>query len=56
MKGIEDGNKVIMEGVKDFHLDHISIQVQCFRWGEGRDRSYTGVAYGRVLNINHRGR
>ncbi|MGI6730361.1 MAG: DNA-3-methyladenine glycosylase family protein [Anaerovoracaceae bacterium] len=55
MKGIEDGNKVIMEGVKDFHLDHIFDSGQCFRWEKEEDGSYTGVAYGRVLNINHRG-
>jgi N-glycosylase/DNA lyase len=53
IKGIEEGNKVIMEGVQDFHPDHVFDSGQCFRWVKETDGSYTGVAYGRILNVNY---
>ena len=42
---------VIIEGVKDFHLDHTFDNGQCFRWEKEPDGSYTGVAFGKVINI-----
>lgn len=52
IRGIEEENKVIIEGVRDFHLDHIFDSGQCFRWWKEEDGSYTGVAFEKVLNIN----
>ncbi|MDD3169145.1 MAG: DNA glycosylase [Eubacteriales bacterium] len=47
----EEKNRVIIEGVKDFHLDHTFDNGQCFRWHREEDGSYTGVAFGRAANI-----
>ncbi len=52
MKITEDKNKVILCGVNDFHLDHTFDNGQCFRWNKEEDGSYTGVAFGKVTNIN----
>ncbi|HVI43092.1 MAG TPA: DNA glycosylase [Anaerovoracaceae bacterium] len=53
MKITEEYNRVIIDGVKDFHLDHTFDNGQCFRWNKEEDGSYTGVAFGRVANINY---
>ncbi|MGE4282136.1 MAG: DNA-3-methyladenine glycosylase [Clostridia bacterium] len=47
----EDEQQVIVEGVKDFNLSHIFECGQCFRWNKEEDGSYTGVAFGKVINI-----
>lgn len=43
--------KYIVEKVKDFNLDHIFDCGQCFRWERQKDGSYTGIAFGRVVNL-----
>lgn len=51
---ISEGNKrIIIHEIKDFHLDHIFDNGQCFRWSKETDGSYTGVAFGKVVNINY---
>lgn len=55
MKASSDGQNVIVEGVKDFHLDHTFDNGQCFRWEKESDGSYTGVAFGKAINISERG-
>lgn len=47
----EEKNRVIIEGVKDFHLDHTFDNGQCFRWNREEDGSYTGVVFGRAVNM-----
>ena len=42
-----------IEGVRDFHLDHIFDCGQCFRWERNEDGSYTGIAFGRVAKIDY---
>lgn len=48
---IEDNDKVIIEGNKDFDPVHIFECGQCFRWNKEYDGSFTGVAFERVLNV-----
>jgi len=43
--------KYIYKGIKDFDLDHIFDCGQCFRWTRQEDGSYTGIAFGRVVNM-----
>ena len=43
--------KYIYEGIRDFNLDHIFDCGQCFRWSRQDDGSYTGIAFGRVVNM-----
>lgn len=50
---IEKNNRVIIEGVKDFHLDHTFDNGQCFRWHREENGSYTGVAFGKSANIDY---
>lgn len=45
------GNSVVIDGVSDFDVTHTFDCGQCFRWEVQSDGSYTGVAYGRVVNI-----
>ncbi len=52
MKIKEENNKIILEGIKDFHLDHTFDNGQCFRWNKEEDGSYTGIAFGRAINIS----
>lgn len=42
---------VIIENVKDFVPEHIFECGQCFRWEKETDGSYTGIAYGHVINV-----
>jgi N-glycosylase/DNA lyase len=51
MKINEVENGLILEGVSDFDARHIFECGQCFRWKKEEDGSYTGIAYGRVLNV-----
>lgn len=47
-------SKVILDKVEDFDLAQIFECGQCFRWSKEPDGSYTGVAYGRVLNLSQK--
>lgn len=44
-------NGLILENVYDFSAKHIFECGQCFRWKPENDGSYTGVAFGRVINV-----
>ena len=49
IKEIENG--LILEDVSDFDAKHIFECGQCFRWTKEEDGSYTGIAFGKVLNV-----
>ena len=48
----EKNNSIIIDGIRDFQSDHIFDNGQCFRWNREADGSYTGIAYGKALNIS----
>ena len=51
-KNIEAFNEgIIINGVKNFELDHIFECGQCFRWNKQPNGNYIGVAYGKVIEI-----
>lgn len=51
-KGIkEEKNSVLVYGLRDFELKDIFECGQCFRWNPEEDGSYSGVAFGRAVNI-----
>lgn len=52
---IEKEDRVILEGLSDFEPVHIFECGQCFRWNREEDGSYTGVAYGKLLNVKREG-
>jgi len=54
MKTTAENNRIIIEGIEDFHLDHTFDNGQCFRWNREDDGSYTGVAFGRAVNIDYK--
>lgn len=47
----EEEDKVILKGMEHFEPKHIFECGQCFRWDSEADGSYTGVAFGRILNV-----
>ena len=47
-------SKVILDEVCDFDLKQTFECGQCFRWNKELDGSYTGVAYGKVINISQK--
>lgn len=47
--------KLIIENFKDFEPRHIFDCGQSFRWYAEEDGSYTGIAYGKVLNVKKDG-
>lgn len=51
-KIVENEGSVIVKNIRDFNLIHIFECGQSFRWYPEDDKSYTGVAQGRVLNIS----
>lgn len=51
MKITETENGLILENVRDFDAKHIFECGQCFRWAKEEDGSYTGTAFGKVLNV-----
>ncbi len=51
MKVIEVDNGLVLEDVGDFDARHIFECGQCFRWIKEGDGSYTGVAFGKVINV-----
>lgn len=46
-----DKNAVIITNLEHFHPEHTFLCGQCFRWEQEPDGSFTGVAYGKVVNI-----
>ncbi len=48
-------DKVIIQNVEHFEPKHIFECGQCFRWDREEDGSYTGVAYGKILNVKKDG-
>ncbi len=46
---VESGIRI--EGIKDFDLEQIFECGQCFRWNREDDGSYTGVAFGKIVNM-----
>ena len=48
----EKNNSIIIDGIRDFQSDHIFDNGQCFRWNREADGSYTGIAYGKPINIS----
>ncbi|MEG0292298.1 MAG: DNA glycosylase [Anaerovoracaceae bacterium] len=44
-------SKIILEDVRDFNPEHIFECGQCFRWNKESDGSYTGAAFGKVINV-----
>lgn len=55
LKIYEDLKGISVEGVKDFDPVHTFTCGQCFRWLPEEDKSFTGVAKGRVANIGYNG-
>lgn len=49
----EDKNTVTVYGVRDFELKDIFECGQCFRWNAEEDGSYSGVAFGRAVNLSY---
>lgn len=45
-------DSVIVHKIRDFNVEHTFECGQCFRWLRQDDGSYTGVAKGKVLNVN----
>jgi len=52
---LEEQGKVVIKDIKDFEPKHIFECGQCFRWNKEEDESYTGVAFGRVINVKKTG-
>lgn len=50
-----DKGKIIIKDAKDFVPKHVFECGQCFRWDKKEDGSYTGVAYGKVINVKKEG-
>jgi len=48
-------NTVIAHGVRDFASEHIFDCGQCFRWNRESDGSYSGIAFGRGINVSTEG-
>jgi N-glycosylase/DNA lyase len=51
MRIIEIDNGIQLEEIEHFDAKHIFECGQCFRWSKEADGSYTGVAYGKVINV-----
>lgn len=51
MQIIEIQNGILLEEVEHFDAKHIFECGQCFRWSKQEDDSYTGIAYGKVINV-----
>jgi N-glycosylase/DNA lyase len=47
----DEKDKLIITGIKDFEPKHIFECGQCFRWTREDDNSYTGVVFGKVINV-----
>ena len=51
-KAYEKDNSVIIESIDSFEPRHIFECGQCFRWNEEEDGSFTGVAFGKWINLS----
>lgn len=51
-KAYEENENLIVESVDSFEPKHVFECGQCFRWNQEDDGSFTGVAYGKVLNVS----
>lgn len=51
MKVLDISGGILLEDVQHFDAKNIFECGQCFRWKKEEDDSYTGVAYGKVLNV-----
>jgi N-glycosylase/DNA lyase len=51
VKIFQSHNELVLEDIKDFNLQHTFECGQCFRWEREEDGSYTGIAYGKVVNL-----
>lgn len=54
-EAIEQEDKVILKQVRNFELPHIFDCGQCFRWNMDESGNYTGVAFGRVIELEKSG-
>ena len=52
MEYIVQNNGVVIKGINDFNATHTFDCGQCFRWEKQSDGSYTGVAFGKVVNVS----
>lgn len=52
MKIFENDNTIEILNITDFNPEHIFMCGQCFRWDENEDKSYTGVAFDKVINVS----
>lgn len=55
MEYISQNNSVLLKGINDFNCTHTFDCGQCFRWEKQDDGSYTGVAFGKVVNVSDTG-
>jgi len=46
-------DSIVIEKINDFELEHVFDCGQCFRWTKEDDGSYTGVAFGKLINIDY---
>ncbi|ABW19982.1 DNA-3-methyladenine glycosylase family protein [Alkaliphilus oremlandii] len=51
MEIVERDQEILVKNLQDFDPKHIFECGQCFRWDKEQDGSYTGVAFGKVLNV-----
>ncbi len=49
---IKIGNHIHIKTTEYINLAHIFDCGQCFRWEQNQDNSYTGVAFGKVINVS----
>ena len=50
-KIIEEDNRIILKGMRDFDPKHIFECGQAFRWKQEEDGSYTAIHKGKVINV-----
>lgn len=48
---IEEKDKIILKDIRNFNPKHIFECGQAFRWYVEEDKSYTTIAYGKVINV-----
>ena len=53
---MQSENTVVIYNLEHFNPIHTFLCGQCFRWEEQEDGSFTGVAYGKVVNIRAEGK
>lgn len=49
-------NGIIIKDVINFELPHIFECGQCFRWNRQENTNYIGVAFGKVIEVEKRGK